>query len=352
MYDIYTSTGWKAGKRDKNSLQTNSDDLPAILDEAASEHRQPVAIEVTVKQRLPVFVAPGEPLIVNEKTDVETAGDASDVTSLRPAKTLNAGDTYVAVGLVSNASADDLRAAGTDYPSWVTDRYLQLPEDLPGDVAEAAREMAGQADTPYDEAANIEWALRHLQTELEATAPPSNVDAVQYFLDQGRGDPLLHASAMVVLLRSLGVPARLAVGFRAAPGHEQGRFRLPRRRPERAGLAGGLLPGIRLDSLQPYVGVPGGVDDVAVRGLADRSVRADVDAGAAGHVPERGPRQRRHARSKRRRFAGRERLRRTDAALADGAAAGPRDALAGLLSGRALCVESGDRRLKPSGTTS
>jgi len=214
VYDVYTAGGWKTGERDKEPLQDRSADLPAILDEATAQYRQPAAIEVTVEQPLPIFVAPGEPLAVDQEADVETAANPSDVTSLRPAKSLKPGDTYTAVGLVSTASVDALRASGSDYPSWVTDRYLQLPDDLPPGVAKLAREIAGEGASPYERASAIEWYLRSYPVELEEEAPPSNVDAVWYFLNvQRRGYPLYHASAMVVLLRTLGVPARLAVGF-------------------------------------------------------------------------------------------------------------------------------------------
>jgi hypothetical protein len=59
VYDVYTSNGWKAGQRDKDPLQVDSTNLPDILSEAGG-YRQPVVVEVTVQQSLPVFVAPGE----------------------------------------------------------------------------------------------------------------------------------------------------------------------------------------------------------------------------------------------------------------------------------------------------
>jgi transglutaminase-like putative cysteine protease len=213
VYDVYTSTGWRAGKREREPLQTSGDDLATIMDEATSENRQPVAVQVTVDQPLPVFVTPGQPVTVDRQADAETGADRSDVTSLRPVKGLKSGDTYTAIGLVFNGYCGDSRRAGTDYPAWVTNRYLQLPDDLPDSVRTAAEELVGEAGTPCDAAENIQWALRGYPIEAAESAPPSDVDAVQYFLEKGSGDPLLHATAMVVMLRTLGVPARLAVGF-------------------------------------------------------------------------------------------------------------------------------------------
>jgi transglutaminase-like putative cysteine protease len=167
-----------------------------------------------VQQPLPVFVTPGDPLLVDKKADVETAADPSNVTSLRPSEPLKQGDRYIAVGLASTASVETLRASGDDYPSWVTNRYLQLPAELPLAVANLARELSDGSFNSYDKASTIEDYLRSYPIELQESAPPSNSDAVAYFLfDQKKGHPLYHASAMVVMLRTLGIPARLAVGF-------------------------------------------------------------------------------------------------------------------------------------------
>jgi transglutaminase-like putative cysteine protease len=214
VYDVYTASGWKTGDRSHQPLEDRSAEIAAELDAASDEYRQPAVVEVEVQQALPVFVAPGEPLAADRDADIETGADASDVTSLRPPESLKPGDSYSAVGLVSTASSDILGALGDDYPSWVTDRYLQLPDDLPSSVRELAAKITSPDSSPYDNALSIEDYLRRYPVEFTETASPGNTDAVSYFLfEQKRGHPLYHASAMVVLLRTLGIPARLAVGF-------------------------------------------------------------------------------------------------------------------------------------------
>ncbi len=236
VYDVYTSNGWKTGERDTKPFEMNPDDIPTLLSLAASQYRQLVAVQVTMQQTLPVFVTPGEPLTVDQTAKIETGGDVSNVTALRPAERLQAGETYTAVGLVSAAPDDALDASGTeppalfsdeidpfsqlrgDYPSWVTDRYLQLPDNLPASVSTLADKLTEEFhladDSPYVKARVVEEYLRSYPVEAKEDAPPSGTDAVAYFLFQKqRGHPLYHASAMVVLLRAIGVPARLAVGF-------------------------------------------------------------------------------------------------------------------------------------------
>lgn len=93
--------------------------------------------------------------------------------------------------------------------------YRQLPADLPPRVAELAAEIvAGQPDRPYDQAVAIERHLRSTGYNLEVPAPPPGRDFVDYFLfDLQEGYCTYHSTAMVVLLRTLGIPARWVQGF-------------------------------------------------------------------------------------------------------------------------------------------
>ncbi len=69
--------------------------------------------------------------------------------------------------------------------------------------------------SPYDAAEAIQNYLRtHLSYREDISAPPPNADAVDYFLFESRaGYCDYFASAMVVLLRTQGIPARLVRGY-------------------------------------------------------------------------------------------------------------------------------------------
>ncbi len=60
---------------------------------------------------------------------------------MRTSRNLRAGETFSARSRISNPTILQLREAGEDYPEWVTERYLQLPDDFSPRVAELASEI-------------------------------------------------------------------------------------------------------------------------------------------------------------------------------------------------------------------
>lgn len=186
--------------------------------------------------------------------------EETDVLALRPTEErLRAGYTYQITGTVSGASEDALRSAGAEYPIWVRERFLAVPDDL--GAANMARFHAlleqvaalygierfeaGAARlgwNPYDIASAVEAYLSSapaldqngriitdddgnprpiypLTTEIEL--PPADIDVVSWFLFENLDEDGLpigayydyHASAMALLLRLAGVPARIATGY-------------------------------------------------------------------------------------------------------------------------------------------
>ena len=137
-----------------------------------------------------------------------------DVLSVRARSQLKEGSTYEVLSSVSIATGEDLRSASVGYPKWVTDAYLQLPEDLPERVRELGVDITSEADNPFDKSMAIIEFLGEYEESFNIQSPPLNVDAVDYFLfDQRAGYGDYFASAMTVLLRAAGVPARLASGY-------------------------------------------------------------------------------------------------------------------------------------------
>jgi transglutaminase-like putative cysteine protease len=150
-----------------------------------------------------------------EIVSLNELGLLEDTVGLDPGERIKRNRSYEVSGFISDVLPEDLRFAGTAYPNWIRDQYTELPDSLPERVpALAAQVVAGQPDNPYDKAKALEAYLREYQIDYNVEDVPPGRDAVDYFLfDSRRGYFDYHASAMVVMLRTLGVPSRLAVGF-------------------------------------------------------------------------------------------------------------------------------------------
>lgn len=125
---------------------------------------------------------------------------------------------YRTTGLSSNASPDQLMAAGTEYPAWVTERYLQTGNTVTDRTLDLTQEIIDGESNPYNQSVLIEdWLRNNITYDESVDAPPGGQDLVDYVLfDHTYGYCEHYAASMTVMLRSLGVPARVVVGY--APG--------------------------------------------------------------------------------------------------------------------------------------
>ena len=95
------------------------------------------------------------------------------------------------------------------------DQYLQLPGDITPRTKDLAKKIASDITSPYDIANAVTQYLRtNIVYELSIDQPPPKQERIDWFLfDYQRGFCNYYASAEVILLRTLGIPARMAVGF-------------------------------------------------------------------------------------------------------------------------------------------
>lgn len=124
------------------------------------------------------------------------------------------GERYSLRTTTTAITPELLRAAGRGTPDRV-EQYLALPDTVHlTDVAERAREITADATTPYDQALLLQTFLRSPPFEYRTVVPaPVTGDAVWDFLESGQGYCVQFATAMTVMARTLGIPARMAVGF-------------------------------------------------------------------------------------------------------------------------------------------
>jgi len=213
-YDTYDNGQW---------LSTNADSVPFDpLSEPFSfsleQDRYMGAFVFSTTSNISTLFSPPQPLWVSRPGQVEMSvnpDETVDIYAFRASPGLKPGETYTVQASVTDATVTQLRAAGTDYPAWVTERYLQLPENITQRTRDLANQIGAGLDNPYDIAQAVTQYLRQ-NIEYSETIPnlPARQEAMDWFLfDLRQGFCNYYSTAEVVLLRSLGIPARWAVGY-------------------------------------------------------------------------------------------------------------------------------------------
>jgi protein-glutamine gamma-glutamyltransferase len=103
----------------------------------------------------------------------------------------------------------------------VTAEDTDLPASVPARVGQLAHRITSHSPTPESKVNAIESYLRkHERYRLDSPVPAAGRDAVDDFLFSSHEGFCEHfASAEAVLLRSVGVPARLVTGFTSGDDH-------------------------------------------------------------------------------------------------------------------------------------
>ncbi len=137
------------------------------------------------------------------------AGDTYTVT----APLLTAGDAGLGTLIEASSRTQDSAYAG------VVQTYTQLPDHLQQMVFDIARQASSGASTPYEKAFAIQnYLCRNFHYTLEVEPQPATLDFVTNFLlNTKEGYCTYFASAMTILCRMVGLPARYVEGYLATP---------------------------------------------------------------------------------------------------------------------------------------
>jgi transglutaminase-like putative cysteine protease len=203
VYDFYTGHGWSQSPMESRSYPADrplDPTLPAGF-ELLQEYQVVERIDSTL-------YAVNAPLSVDHPVRAwwRAAGDLAQLEG--------DVDRYAVISLPPEPTVLDLRAAPAVLPPDLQERYLVLPDTIPQRVLDLAQQLSAGAETQYDQAKAIEGYLRTYTYTLDLPAPPQDRDVVDYFLfDLKKGFCDYYASAMVVMARSVGLPARFASGY-------------------------------------------------------------------------------------------------------------------------------------------
>ena len=269
VYDTYENGQWFSGASKSQDFNPQNDEFLA----AGDQGRWSGTFDFYAATSIATVFTPAQPEWISRpaKAEVTTGpGDNQDLSAFLANPTIHAGEAYQVHASIDNATITQLRAAGTDYPEWVKQRYLQLPDSITPRTRQLAIDITARQDTPYDKAVAITDYLRKNIEYSDSVPPkPTNQETIDWFLfDLKKGFCNYYSTAEVIMLRSIGIPARWAVGYAQGERLDNGSFYV--RQKDAHAWPEAYFPGIGWVEFEPTASQP-----VLVRLAGDSSQTGD-----------------------------------------------------------------------------
>jgi transglutaminase-like putative cysteine protease len=234
-FDQYNGRSWNSGGRQRRSLGVGANGAFVVRPEGNRRQaslseplRQDILLEALDTSVL--FAAP-----FAESLSGEFAGMQLDSTSgLHLPYPSTSRMRYSVMSRDHRILPSEQHSADLDYAPMIRDRYLQLPQHSDR-IAELTRMVTRDSVTPSEKATAV---LRHLLSNygysLEADTAISNHPIDDFLFTRKTGYCEHYATAMVLMLRSIGIPSRLVTGFLATEWNEFGNYYTVRQRDAHA----------------------------------------------------------------------------------------------------------------------
>jgi len=231
-YDYYDGRGWSRTSRWRpEPLRDDARGvwyvLPPRWDDPyryGPDNRQtvkvlgdPGLIIAAAQPRAVYLPAKGEKHLSGRKWIVSDPRPAVDDYGCISAPENEAGRTYTVISREPITDAAKLRAAGTDYSDVIGWEYTAVPASAEAALASKVGELTAGLSNPYDRViALMQFLQDQCLYSLGAPAVPKGEDVAAYFvLHSRRGACDSFATALAVMARLAGVPARVAVGYQS-----------------------------------------------------------------------------------------------------------------------------------------
>lgn len=221
-FDRYLGQGWEISRNDEAQTRTRpSWSYQFFLPRPITVNRTKEVVQTyTVVSELPNLIPsltyPKELYFPTQQIAIDPVGN------LRSPLGLLEGLTYTVISDVPYRNRTRLQQAPTTYSKAIREDYLDVPAQIRDRVRQRTQELLATSPkpitVPYEQALFLAQALKQrysIQPDLPFLA--ENEDLVEAFLFKYQGGyPDHFSTTLTIMLRSIGIPARLAVGF--APG--------------------------------------------------------------------------------------------------------------------------------------
>jgi hypothetical protein len=234
--DTYNGRAWTYGSTDGTSLNANT------VKYDGSTLLRPVQQHITVVnppgEEHPYLLGASQIASTNQPVVVLTSkASGATIAWVRKLGKLAAGNSYTVISYVSAAPIKTLQTVPmpADAPSFTYDpahpdllppvtwydpnilnaNLLQLPKNLNPRIKQLAESITAGYSTMYDKAEALESYLRdHYTYNVNVSLPPGQ-EAVSWFLFNGSNQGFCNyfATAMAIMAREVGIPARVVAGY-------------------------------------------------------------------------------------------------------------------------------------------
>jgi len=218
-FDRYTGQGWDISRNEEiQTLARSRFANKTLLPIQPSLGRQRNIVQTytvvnTLPNLIPALYQAWELYFPTREVAIDLEG------SLRSPVSLEEGLTYTVVSRVPFRDRTLLRQSPTQYPAEIRQHYLQVPDSIRDRVRQRTEELLATSPTPltdpYEKSLYLAQALKQrytIQPDLPFFAEDQDLVETFLFTTQG-GYPDHFSTVLTVMLRSIGIPARLVTGF-------------------------------------------------------------------------------------------------------------------------------------------
>jgi protein-glutamine gamma-glutamyltransferase len=234
-YDQYNGRSWIHSETRRRSLSLVADGTflarPAssrLPDSQSIPIRQDILLETLDTPVL--FAAPFAEFVSGEFLTLQADAMGGLHLSFPPSSRIR----YSVTSQVPMLAADERTASILTYPDSIRSHYLQVPVGSQ-QVADLAHRVSQQGMTPFGQTLAIrQYLLENYRYSLEADTATLSNPLEEFLFTRKTGYCEHYATAMVVMLRTVGIPARLVTGFLATEWNEYGGYFTVRQRDAHA----------------------------------------------------------------------------------------------------------------------
>ena len=232
-FDKYTGKGWEISRNEQVQKIVRSSwsyRLPLPLPRILGKTKEVVQTYTVVSQLpnlIPALAYPQQIYFPTREIAVDLEG------GLRSPVGLGEDMSYTVISQVPYRNRAALQLAGVDYPQNIQEHYLQIPANIKTKVRDRTEEIlanynqerVGKSTKPltsaYEKTLYLAQYLKQRYTipnnPLGLPLLAKNEDLVEAFLFKNQGGyPDQFSTTLTMMLRSIGIPARLVAGF--SPG--------------------------------------------------------------------------------------------------------------------------------------